>query len=183
MQHWVLGIVAVSAPFSIGTCHPGPTPSTNVAFENQHWVERAPKDARDMVSWLSVVDHGRKFGAAQRRSGFAFVGANFLWKRSGHRITMTFPQFRGASTVTVQVKPYRCQKGIFDRCLDLTWRDRTVTLYSMPELRIRPTDEAAGVTSGPAMLHPQDLDTTDDSHGPDANDGTWTLWFDSVDGD
>jgi len=146
VQQWVFGLAAVTLPVWGAQCGDGSSGEANVRMENQHWVHRAPKNSRDMVTWLSIVrDSGDRFGAAQRRSAYRWIGEAFRWRRDGDKLTMSFPQ--SDRKVTVKVKPYKCDKDIFDRCLDLTWKGRTVTLYSMEDLRIR--DAATGFVAPP----------------------------------
>ncbi|MEO0602532.1 MAG: hypothetical protein AAF211_13905 [Myxococcota bacterium] len=137
MQHWVVwGVAAASLPVFVGSRCSAPDDASNIRVENQHWAQRAPKDARDMVNWLSIVDDSEtKYGAAQRRSAYRWLGEAFFWKRDGKKLVLSFPQSN--QRVSLDVKPYACKRGVFDRCLDVTWRGRTVTLYSMEDLRIR----------------------------------------------
>ncbi|MEN0063169.1 MAG: hypothetical protein AAGA48_13520 [Myxococcota bacterium] len=138
MQHWAWGIAALAIPVTVGSmCSQGDEPlQNNVQFANYHWAQRAPRSARDMVRWFSVVKRrDARFGASQVRSAFRWVGESFRWRRDGNKVTLSFPQSN--NKVTVVVKTYRCKKGIFDRCLDLTRNGQTVTLYSREDLRIR----------------------------------------------
>ncbi len=160
MKHWVLGIAAMTLPvFGSSRCDRDKEPTHNVKIENQHWAQRAPKDARDMVNWLSIVDNADKYGAAQRRSAYRWIGEAFLWRRDSQKLTLSFPQSN--RKVTLEVKPYPCSHDIFDRCLDVTWKGRTVTLYSMEDLRIRDG-------GGAAPLSPS---TMDDAGCPSCTEG------------
>lgn len=133
MKHWVWGAVGAAAlVVAVSQCGGGA--AGNVPLENQLWVQRMPKDRKDMVNLVSFMeDSGARFGAAQRSSAYRWFGEGFSWRRDGEKLTLTFLQAN--RTVTLKGKAYACDRRPFDRCLDLTWRGRTITMFSRKEWR------------------------------------------------
>lgn len=109
--------------------------SQAVDIANRGWIERAPKDSRDEVGWLVLVDHrARRIGSLERRSAFRFSGERFAWSRQGKRVHLTFPQ--SDRRVEVELVARRCRDHGFDLCLDVTRGGRTTTMYSRKDWKL-----------------------------------------------
>ncbi len=112
-------------------------PSVDVL--GQAWLERVPRNDRDRVAMLILIDDGgEKVGGLSVASMWQRQLDLFLWSREGARYTLHFPQ--DEHRAVVDLRAYRCEGKApqpFTLCLDVTAPDgRKRTLYSSEDLRV-----------------------------------------------
>jgi hypothetical protein len=105
--------------------------STAELLSNRFWIERMPKDPRDLViqaAWLD--DRGEQGGALGRSSSYRFFFDAFGWRLEGHRLRMHFPQ--DDLRVDLEAHATRCKDAPgFELCLELRGSaGRVLRLYS-----------------------------------------------------
>lgn len=113
---------------------------------NQVWLERWPKDGRDMIGHLVAVEHdGHRVGSAGRASRWRVLSDGFVWGREGDRVRARFPQ--SGQRVAFQARTWSCAGEApkqFEICLELTGRQggktQTLRFYSRKDWVIRPRD-------------------------------------------
>lgn len=109
-------------------------------FVNQLWIERMPKDERDMFGRIIAArtDDGR-IGIASRGSTWRHHVELFLWALEEDRLTAVFPQDRVRSKL--QIRTWECKgeaPAPFELCLELRAGERRARFYSKREWKIRP---------------------------------------------
>lgn len=98
-------------------------------IENRAWVERMPRNDKDVVTWFVPMQvRGKRFGVAQRTSNFWFAGERFGWSKQGDSLRLTFQQ--SDRRVSLNARAYACKVGGFELCLDLVHNGNKTTLYS-----------------------------------------------------
>ncbi|HHO51681.1 MAG TPA: hypothetical protein ENK18_12605 [Deltaproteobacteria bacterium] len=113
---------------------------------NRAWVERMPKDKKDVVSWFVPMQiRGKRFGVLQRNSHYWFAGERFTWTQQSDRLNLTFQQ--SDRRVQLKAKAYACRDHGFELCLDLTSGGQKITLYSKKKWRV----PAEGIDALPAF--------------------------------
>jgi hypothetical protein len=110
---------------------------------NQLWLERWPRDARDMVGHLAAIERdGHRVGTVGRHSRWRLVTDGFVWGQQGDRVRARFPQTgrQGA----FQVRTWKCAGQApreFELCLELKaqhgGQTRTHRFYSRTDWVIR----------------------------------------------
>lgn len=128
---WWAGSALFGADEAKGTEH----------LTNQVWIDHMPRDNRDMVLHMVVLDHrDGQFGAIGKSSTWRHMVDVYKWKLSGDELQVFFPQdrVRGA----VRVRTWNCEgeaPAPFELCLELTGRGgETMTLYSREDWEVRP---------------------------------------------
>lgn len=133
---FVLGVCALLTVTAAWLATEGPHAKDWLA--NRAWVERMPKDKKDMVTWFVPLSvHKKQFGVAQRMSHYAFVGERFTYERKGDKLTLTFQQTD--RKVALVAKAYECKGKApdpFDLCLDLTAGKEKARFYSRKIWRV-----------------------------------------------
>ncbi|MBX2804103.1 MAG: hypothetical protein KTR31_40950 [Myxococcales bacterium] len=115
-------------------------------IENRAWVERMPRNGKDVVTWFVPMKlRGKQFGVAQRTSHFWFTGERFSWTQQGEHVRLTFQQ--SDRRVSLTARAYACKVGSFELCLDLVHNGNKTTLYSKKRWTLPRTD----VTELPAI--------------------------------
>lgn len=107
---------------------------------NQVWIERMPKDQRDMIGHLVLVDmpEGR-VGAAGKSSQWRVMVELFQWGLEGNRLSVFFPQERVKAQLGVRT--WGCEGEApkpFELCLEVSNGRRKAVFYSMEEWHIEP---------------------------------------------
>jgi hypothetical protein len=107
---------------------------------NQVWIERMPKDQRDMIGHLVLVDmpEGR-VGAAGKSSQWRIMVELFQWGLEGKRLSVFFPQERVKAQL--EVRTWACEGEApkpFELCLEVSNGRRKAVFYSMEEWHIEP---------------------------------------------
>lgn len=129
---FALGVVALASV--LGVWQELATPEATM-LTNRAWVERMPRDKKDVVSWFVPMQvRGKRFGVVQRNSHYWFAGERFTWTQQAERLTLTFQQ--SDRRVQVKAKAYACKEKGFELCLDLMAKGQKVTLYSMKKWRV-----------------------------------------------
>lgn len=138
---------------------------------NQVWIERLPKDDRDMINHLVLVEDGReRFGAFGKSSQWRHFVEIFRWAREEHRLTLLLPQERKRLDLGVRV--WDCEDEApapFQLCLELSNNKRKILYYSRhdwtldslgehPEL----TQVIAAPTPVPAIANAADFVASDE---------------------
>lgn len=99
---------------------------------NQVWIERLPRDDRDMINHLVLVEDGReRFGAFGKSSQWRHFVEIFRWSREDERLTLLLPQERKRLDLGVRV--WDCEDEApapFQLCLELTNKRKTMRYYS-----------------------------------------------------
>jgi hypothetical protein len=123
---------------------------------NQVWIERMPKDQRDMIGHLVLVDmtEGR-VGAAGKSSQWRVMVELFQWGLEGNRLSVFFPQERVKAKL--EVRTWSCEGEApkpFELCLEISNGRRKATFYSMEEWHIEP-DRAEASLAELREAHPE----------------------------
>jgi hypothetical protein len=107
---------------------------------NQVWLERWPKDPRDMVWHFVAIDHERhQLGRLGRASRWRVASDGFVWRQEGARLDARFPQNGCRSTLVART--WKCAGEApkpFDLCLELKAGDRVFNYYSRTDWVVRP---------------------------------------------
>jgi hypothetical protein len=112
---------------------------------NQLWIDHMPRDDRDMITHLVILDHPQgKFGALGRSSQWRHMVEIFRWRLSGNKLSLAFPQDRARADV--QIETWECAgeaPAPFELCMKMTNKQgRSWVFYSREEWEINPRDAA-----------------------------------------
>ena len=145
---------------------------------NQVWIERLPKNQRDMIGHLVLLDipDGR-VGAAGKSSQWRVLLELFQWGLEGDRLSVFFPQDRVKAQLSVRT--WACEGEApepFELCLEISNGRRKAVFYSLEEWHIDPehADESLAElrTSYPELgglaqdvVVPVDVDDDDERQG------------------
>ena len=114
-------------------------------LHNRPWIERVPRDDRDIITHLTLLDtDDGRFGAAGRSSAWRHVIEIFRWHREDDRLTLDFPQERVRAEF--EVRTWECEGEAprpFQLCLELRRQGRALHLYSRHDWEIEPHDAPA----------------------------------------
>ena len=110
---------------------------------NQVWIERLPRDDRDMIHHLVLIeDGGDRFGGFGKSSQWRHFVELFRWAREEHRLTILLPQER--RRLDLEVKVWNCEDEApapFQLCLELTTsKNQVMRYYSRHDWSIDSTD-------------------------------------------
>jgi hypothetical protein len=110
---------------------------------NQLWIDHVPRDDRDMITHMVMLDHPQgKFGAVGRSSQWRHIINVFKWNLEGDKLGLFFPQDRARGQFTV--KTWDCAgeaPAPFELCMKLTNdKGNSWTLYSREDWHIEPQD-------------------------------------------
>lgn len=108
-------------------------PKPPAQLENRLWIERLPKDERDLVLHLVLLQEqaGEVGGVLGKSSQFRVHVEVLTHKRRGDELTLYFPQDR--ERVRLKARTWRCEGKApepFQLCLELSAGRRKVRLYS-----------------------------------------------------
>jgi hypothetical protein len=155
---------------------------------NQLWIERLPRDARDLVFYTVALDHeGRRVGAAGRASQWRLHSDNFVWRLEGDRVRTRFPQ--DDQRLDFRVRSWACEGQApkpFELCLELKRGQRSFRLYSRKEWVVRPHGEGAAPAEiawlSPALQRALAAAPTDEPavDGPESEDAGWAAFDDDA---
>jgi hypothetical protein len=122
---------------------------------NQLWIERLPRDRRDRVFHLALVQQeNRRVGAVARASAWQAHIDAFVWQLRGNEISVRFPQTGQRLTGTVRTWTCKGQAPQpFELCLELRRGKDVLRFYSKHDWVIRAGDPAmaAAAADMPAM--------------------------------
>lgn len=109
-------------------------------LQNRVWIERLPRDDRDIITHLVLLDtDDGRFGAAGRSSAWRHIIEVFRWFREDTRLTLDFPQERVRAEF--EVRTWECDDEApppFELCLELTRQHRSIRFYSRHDWVIEP---------------------------------------------
>ena len=110
-------------------------------LSNQIWVERIPRDERDMFFHLIMVDHDdQQIGVVGRSSRWRARFDLFQWAVSDNVVSALFPQDN--RRLSMQARTWACAGEApgppFELCLELKGPRQTFRLYSRKEWVVRP---------------------------------------------
>ena len=112
--------------------------------QNHFYIERLPKDARDMIHQIAFVeDEGERFGARIHASQFRWLIDTFAWSRSGNEVKSLILQSK--REVRSVFKAWRCQTGPFELCIEIREGDRTRKYYSKNDWVITDIDDVSAL--------------------------------------
>jgi hypothetical protein len=110
---------------------------------NQVWLERMPRDQRDMVSVAALLQHeGRRVGVVGRGSRWRSHQDGFLWRLEKDVLRTRFPQ--DDRRYALRVRTWDCAgqaPAPFELCLEARRGDEVLRFYSRREWVIRPRAE------------------------------------------
>lgn len=122
----------VLGTYKLGSALLGDDSLSAQRLANQVWIERLPKDDRDMINHLVLVEDGRdRFGAFGKSSQWRHFIEIFRWSREDDRLTLLLPQDRKRLDLGVRV--WDCEgeaPAPFQLCLELSNKSRKVLYYS-----------------------------------------------------
>lgn len=125
---------------------------------NQLWLERMPRDERDMIHAGALVEHdGHRVGVAGRGSRWRQHLDFFVWRLDGDQLRTRFPQ--DGHRYDLRVKTWECEGQApkpFQLCLELRRGDRVLRFYSHKDWVIR-SGEALELPPEVAGLLPDPL--------------------------
>jgi hypothetical protein len=110
---------------------------------NQVWLERMPKDARDMV-WATVMveQQGKRVGVVAHGSRWRSFNDLFLWRLEKDSLRARFPQEN--KLYTLRVRTWACAgeaPAPFELCLEAKRGNQTLRFYSRKEWVVRPHED------------------------------------------
>lgn len=111
---------------------------------NQLWLERMPRDERDMVYATVLIEHEKhRVGVVARGSRWRGYQDAFVWRLEGDRLRARFPQDDKRYQVTV--KTWECEGQVprpFQLCLEVRNGDQSLRFFSRKDWVVRPHGEA-----------------------------------------
>jgi hypothetical protein len=144
---------------------------------NQIWLERLPKNERDMIHGGVLVQHdGERVGVVGHGSRWRLHQELFLWRLEGDKLQTRFPQ--DGKRFELRVKTWECEGKVpepFQLCLEMRHGDRVLKFYSHKDWTIdgdaeNLPPELAGLVPDPAALLPaargQEVGEGAESAGP-----------------
>jgi hypothetical protein len=125
----------------IGWLSPSRGPAPKV--ENQLWVERQPRNDRDLVHHLILVeDKEKRIGVTGRGSRWRLEIDRVRWRRDERgRLEITFPQ--AGHHIHFDTRSWECKgeaPAPFELCLELSCEGKGTTLYSRREWKVGPRE-------------------------------------------
>lgn len=133
---------------------------------NQLWVERMPRDDRDLVWHLVALDRaGHHVGVLGRSSRWRVVTDRLIWKLERNTFTIITPQNRCRSTL--KVRAWKCAGQApkpFELCLELESGGKRYRYYSRNDWGIKPNGQIDGDAelAAPVLRVAQDDTGSDD---------------------
>jgi hypothetical protein len=110
---------------------------------NQVWLERMPKDQRDLV-WAAVLvqQQGRRVGVLAHASRWRSSSEGFVWRLEKEQLRTRFPQDNKG--YSLRVRTWECAgeaPAPFQLCLEAKRGDQTLRFYSRKDWVVRPHDD------------------------------------------
>jgi hypothetical protein len=107
---------------------------------NQIWIERMPKDERDLVHvGVLVQREGRRVGVVARASRWRAFQDAFVWRLDKDMLRTRFPQ--DDKRYSLRARTWECEGEAprpFQLCLELARGERKLRFYSMKDWVVRP---------------------------------------------
>jgi hypothetical protein len=105
---------------------------------NQIWIERMPRNQRDMVWGGVLVEDGkRRVGVVSRGSQWRVHADVFLWRLDGDRLLTRFPQ--DGHRHELRARTWECEGKVpepFQLCLELRHRDQVLRFFSRKDWKV-----------------------------------------------
>jgi hypothetical protein len=129
-----LVMVAVAGSWGLAHWWRSDGPGTREVLVGRVWLDRLPRDPRDMIRQL-VLLREPALGVTARASRWRFAGEAFEWKLDGdRRLTTHFPQ--DGRRASFEVRAWACAGEApkpFELCLEVARGARKIRLYSRKE--------------------------------------------------
>ena len=108
---------------------------------NQVWIDHIPRNDRDMIAHMVLVDHREgQFGAIGRSSQWRHMIDVFKWQLRGDSLRVFFPQERARGQVKIET--WECQgeaPAPFELCMRMTAKNgESAMLYSRHDWKVEP---------------------------------------------
>lgn len=154
---WLVVLIAAGTAYGawkVASALFGDDAVDSVRLANQVWLDRMPRDDRDMVVNLILVERDqRRVGAVARASRWRAQVEGLLWAREGNRVRMHFPQDHKRAVFAARA--WNCAGEAprpFELCLELRrQRDgapRPLRFYSRKDWVVRPHGDSARALAG-----------------------------------
>jgi hypothetical protein len=139
---------------------------------NQVWLERMPRDQRDMV-WVAVLvqQQGRRVGVTAHASRWRSFNNLFVWGLEKETLRTRFPQ--EDKRYTLRVRTWECAgeaPSPFQLCLEAKRGDQTLRFYSRKDWVVRPREDGPPA-SDIAWLAPAWQSAVPATHVEEVGDG------------
>jgi hypothetical protein len=142
----VLGLVALGGVAAWRALDSGEDAAGD-RVENQLWISALPKDDREMIDHLVLVDHeDGRFGVRGRSSAWRHDVEILKWGREKDVLLLFFPQTRSKAKWTV--RQWSCAGEApkpFELCLEIKGDGARKLFYSREEWEIDPGEAAASL--------------------------------------
>jgi hypothetical protein len=111
---------------------------------NQVWLERMPKDQRDMIyATVLLESQGRRVGVVARASRWRSFNDGFVWRLEKDNVVRArFPQEN--KLFTVRARTWECAGEApppFQLCLEVKRGNQVLRFYSRKDWVVRPREE------------------------------------------
>jgi hypothetical protein len=110
---------------------------------NQIWIERVPRDARDMIwHFIAAESDNRRQGSLGRASRWRVASDAFVWSRDGATFRAVLPQ--NGCHLNLRARTWKCAGQApepFELCLELRSDKQVFRYYSRHDWSIRPRGE------------------------------------------
>lgn len=148
----VVAVAAVVLYFGWDTFFADPNKIERLS--NQVWIDHAPRDERDLVRHLVLVERAnRRLGVTGQASRWRLRQDLLVWNVEGDQLRVLLPQ--EGQRVTAQARTWRCEGQApkpFELCLELKRGSQTLRLFSRRDWVVRPRGE--GVAADVSWLEP-----------------------------
>jgi hypothetical protein len=142
---------------------------------NQIWLERMPRDPRDMVYVAALIEReGKRLGVVQRASRWRSHQDVFLWRVDGDRLRTRFPQ--DGKRFNLQVRTWECEGQAprpFQLCLEAKRGNQVLRFFSRKDWVIRSAEDGPPPAEV-AWLEPSWRGPLDVAHTEELGDGPET---------
>jgi hypothetical protein len=123
-----------------------PADGGGVAVANQLWIERLPRNERDLVHHLVLLERDQRLGNLGRTSRWRIEIDLVRWRwEKPRRLEVSFPQH--GHHIHLDTRAWECKgkaPAPFELCLELSCDGKTATFYSHKDWVIRPGEEVPG---------------------------------------
>jgi hypothetical protein len=167
---WVFGVAALAGAWKLGSWVLTEQPAAPERLVNQVWIERVPRDERDMFFHLIMVEHeDQRIGVAGRASNWRSHFDLFRWNVRGDVVNALFPQDN--KRFSMKARTWACEGEAprpFELCLELKGERQNIKLFSRREWVVRPGEAPpeglnavasglAAATAAPAGELPEEI--------------------------
>jgi hypothetical protein len=137
-RRWFVGLCLSGAAIWAGSQWLGADDASPSDAVNRVWLERLPKNRRDIVGHLVLIDDsGQRYGAVGRSSTWRHEVEVFKWALERDRLMQLFPQTGNKTKSTLKASECDAPKP-FELCLDIAGPKGKRRLYSRHDWVIEP---------------------------------------------